>query len=58
MAWLDPAIHGPGEVEMAPGKAAMMKSFVARRPVGIGPSFAHLACGWPDQSPDQVGDGH
>jgi hypothetical protein len=28
LTWLDPAIHGRGEAEMAPGKAAMMKSFV------------------------------
>jgi hypothetical protein len=51
VAGLDPAIHGPGEVEMAPGKAAMMKGFVAAgRSVGIGPSFAHLARGWPGQA--------
>jgi hypothetical protein len=48
VAGLDPAIHGPGEVEMALGEAAMMKgSLPAGRPVGIGPSFAYLARGWP-----------
>jgi hypothetical protein len=34
MAGLDPAIHGRGEAEMAPGKAAMMWSFVSAGQVG------------------------
>jgi hypothetical protein len=35
VAGLDPAIHGPGEVEMALGEVAMMKgSLPAGRPTG------------------------